>query len=57
MDIHKFVNKNYIEQIFPSLCNKMKDDDKFINELETTLILNDVSMEVLVRRKKYFNWL
>ena len=44
-----------IEDILPSLCNKMKDSDKFINELETTLTFKNTSMEVLIRRKKYFN--
>ena len=44
-----------IEDILPSLCNKMKDSDKFINELETTLTFKNISMEVLIRRKKYFN--
>jgi signal transduction histidine kinase/ABC-type uncharacterized transport system substrate-binding protein len=44
-----------IEEIFPSLCDKMKASDEFINELETTLTFKNVSMEVLVRRKKYFN--
>ena len=44
-----------IEDILPSLCNKIKDSDKFINELETTLTFKNTSMEVLIRRKKYFN--
>jgi signal transduction histidine kinase len=33
----------------------MKDSDAFINELETTLTFKNISMEVLIRRKKYFN--
>ena len=44
-----------IEEILPSLCNQMKDSDAFVNELETTLTFKNVSMEVLIRRKKYFN--
>ncbi|QKE29866.1 two-component system sensor histidine kinase [Arcobacter acticola] len=44
-----------IEEILPSLCNQMKDSDAFINELETTLTFKNISMEVLIRRKKYFN--
>ena len=44
-----------IQEILPSLCDKMKDSDEFINELETTLTFKNVSMEVLIRRKKYFN--
>jgi signal transduction histidine kinase len=44
-----------IDDILPSLCLKLKNNDSFINELETTLIFNDKPMEVLVRRKKYFN--
>ncbi|MDZ7817663.1 MAG: ABC transporter substrate binding protein [Aliarcobacter sp.] len=44
-----------VEDIFHSLCDEMKDSDKFINELETTLTFKNISMEVLVRRKKYFN--
>jgi signal transduction histidine kinase/ABC-type uncharacterized transport system substrate-binding protein len=44
-----------IEEILPSLYNKIKNSDNFIDELETTLIFNDKAMEVLIRRKKYFN--
>jgi signal transduction histidine kinase/ABC-type uncharacterized transport system substrate-binding protein len=44
-----------IHEILPSLCDKIKDSDEFINELETTLTFRNVSMEVLIRRKKYFN--
>lgn len=44
-----------IHEILPSLCDKIKDSDEFINELETTLTFKNVSMEVLIRRKRYFN--
>lgn len=44
-----------IEEILPSLYNKIKNSDNFIDELETTLIFNDKPIEVLIRRKKYFN--
>jgi signal transduction histidine kinase/ABC-type uncharacterized transport system substrate-binding protein len=54
LDKEQIIGKK-IEEILPSLCNKVKNNDSFINELETTLIFNDKPMEVLVRRKKYFN--
>ena len=44
-----------IEEILPSLYSKMKNSDSFIDELETTLIFKNKAMEVLIRRKKYFN--
>ncbi|WP_368030363.1 ABC transporter substrate binding protein [Arcobacter sp. s6] len=44
-----------IEEILPSLCEKFKDNVNFVKELETTLIFKNISMEVLIRRKKYFN--
>lgn len=44
-----------IEEVLPSLCEKFKDNVNFVKELETTLIFKNISMEVLIRRKKYFN--
>ncbi|NCB11346.1 MAG: PAS domain-containing protein, partial [Erysipelotrichia bacterium] len=44
-----------IEDILPALCDKLKNDDSFVKELETTLIFNNKQIDVIVRRKKYFN--
>ena len=44
-----------IEEIFPAFCQEIRKTDGFINELETTINLDGKSMDVLIRRKKYFN--
>ena len=54
MEKEQIIGKK-IEKILPSLFNKIKNSDNFINELETTLVINDKVMEILVRREKYFN--
>lgn len=44
-----------IEVIIPTLFEKVKNMDNFITELETTLTFKDEPLDVLIRRKQYFN--
>ena len=44
-----------IDIIMPELYEKLKNEDGFIDELETQLSFKNRSLDVLIRRKKYFN--
>ncbi len=44
-----------ISEILPQLCSKINSFDYFINEFETTLKVKDEVINVLIRRKQYFN--
>ncbi len=44
-----------ISEILPELCSKINSFDYFINEFETTLKIKDEVINVLIRRKQYFN--
>ncbi len=44
-----------IDIIIPELFEKLNSFDKFIDELETQLFLKDKLLDVLIRRKRYFN--
>jgi signal transduction histidine kinase/ABC-type uncharacterized transport system substrate-binding protein len=44
-----------IDIIMPELYEKLKNEDGFIDELETQLSFKNRFLDVLIRRKKYFN--
>uniref|UniRef100_UPI0040474E67 ABC transporter substrate binding protein n=1 Tax=Aliarcobacter sp. TaxID=2321116 RepID=UPI0040474E67 len=44
-----------IEMILPELFKKVKTMNNFVEELETTLNFNGKALDVLIRRKQYFN--
>lgn len=50
----KIIGKE-INEIVPQLCSKINDYDYFISEFETTLKIKDEILNVLIRRKQYFN--
>lgn len=50
----KIIGKD-IDKIIPQLCSKINNYDYFISEFETTLNINDKILNVLIRRKQYFN--
>lgn len=50
----KIIGKD-IKDIFPQMCEKIDDNNNFIDELETTLLFQDRVLDVLIRRKKYLN--
>ena len=44
-----------INEIVPELCSKINKYDFFIHEFETTIKIKDQIINVLIRRKQYFN--
>ena len=50
----KIIGKD-INEIIPELCKKVKSYSYFINEFETTLRFKNEKLNVLIRRKQYFN--
>jgi len=50
----EIIGKN-IKTILPALYEKLNNMDNFIDELETTLVFDNKELDVLIRRKKYFN--
>ena len=44
-----------INEIVPELCSKIKKYDFFIHEFETTIKIKNQILNVLIRRKQYFN--
>jgi signal transduction histidine kinase/ABC-type uncharacterized transport system substrate-binding protein len=44
-----------IHDILPELCSKINNYDYFINEFETTIKIKNQLLNVLIRRKQYFN--
>jgi len=50
----KIIGKQ-LKEIFPELCSKINDKDNFVNELETTIYKDNKKIDILIRRKKYFN--
>lgn len=50
----KIIGKE-ITEIIPQLCSKINSYDYFVSEFETTLKIKDEILNVLIRRKQYFN--
>lgn len=44
-----------INEILPELCSKINKHDFFIHEFETTIKIKNETLNVLIRRKQYFN--
>jgi PAS domain S-box-containing protein len=44
-----------INEIVPELCSKINKYDFFIHEFETTIKIKNETLNVLIRRKQYFN--
>ena len=44
-----------INEIVPELCSKINKYDFFIHEFETTIKIKNQTLNVLIRRKQYFN--
>lgn len=44
-----------INEIIPELCSKINKHDFFIHEFETTIKIKNETLNVLIRRKQYFN--